>query len=143
MQIKLEEGEYLFARVHRHWTYWFFPLVIATILFPITFGMPYLWFFYKLARFFVDDIVLTNKNFHVRVGLFEKEMRGLPLDKISEVKQEQGFWGRKLGYGTIYAHTASTYGGVDYPYIAKPEIVKNAIEQAVAASKVNENKGES
>ena len=140
--MKLGEGEYLVARIKKHWMAIIFPLTVIFFSFPPLFLLvgffPLLWAGYKIARFLTDEIVVTNKNFYVRVGLFEKEMQGMPLDQISKVDYTQGFLGRKLNYGTLYVYTAATAGGVDYSYIAKPEIVKTSIEQALSAIKTND-----
>ena len=137
--MKLEEGEFLVARVKKHWMALVFTLIVG-ILGSALFLPMIFWMIYKVARYFRDEIVLTNKNFYVKVGLLEKESQGVSLDKISKVDYTQNFFGRKLDYGTLYVHTAATYGGIDYSYIANPENVKKSIEEVLAATKANDDK---
>ena len=136
--MKLEEGEFLVARVKKHWMSLVLPIIAITILHILI--VPFFWGIYKVARYFRDEILLTNKNFYVKVGLLERESQGVSLDKISKVDYTQNFFGRKLDYGTLYVHTAATYGGIDYSYIANPENVKKSIEEVLAATKANDDK---
>ena len=134
--MKLAEGEYMVARIKKHWIALVFPLIIG--IFFMGFLLPVIWMIYKIARYSADEITLTNKKFYVKEGLFEKQSEEFPLEKINGVTYEQGFLGRQLNYGTLYVHTAASAVGVDYSYIAKPGIVKTSMEQAIAAIKTND-----
>lgn len=85
----------------------------------------------------MDEITLTNKKFCVKEELFEKQIEETPLEKINGATYEQGFLGRKLNYGTLYVQVGVNFGGLDYSYIVKPELVKSMIEQSIAAAKVD------
>ena len=61
--MKLEEGEFLVARVKKHWMALVFTLIVG-ILGSALFLPMIFWMIYKVARYFRDEIVLTNKNFY-------------------------------------------------------------------------------
>ena len=134
--MKLGEGEYLVARIKKHWISLVFPLIIGILLIGAI--LPTIWMIYKIARYSMDEITLTNKKFYVKEGLFEKQIEETPLEKINGATYEQSFLGRKLNYGTLYVQVGVNFGGVDYSYIAEPELVKSMIEQAVAATKTTD-----
>lgn len=146
-------------QLKKHWMFFGFPIVVAfcmglislvsliiisgdrwdrldimeafvvSIAPVITFILP--WFLYTLARYYVDEILLTNQKFHVRVGLIIKEVISTPLQKINNVSYHQGIFGRIFGYGTINVHSAAMQGVSSYSYIINPESVRSTIEQAI------------
>lgn len=135
--MKLEEGEYLVARIKKHWMAIIFPPAVGILLIGLI--LSTIWMIYKIAKYSVDEITLTNKKFYVRWGLFEKQIEETPLEKINGATCEQGFLRHKLNYGTLYIQVGVNFGGLDYSYIAKPEIIKTSIEQTLSAIKTNDN----
>lgn len=134
MAVQLKNGEYLVARIKRHWFYlvlYVFGTILLGAIFPLAFFLP----FYALARYFVDEITLTNQKLYVRLGLFDKEVNEIPLNQVTDVNCEQNIFGRTFNYGTIYVQTVVAIGGIDYSYIANPEMAKTMIAQAATAVK--------
>ena len=150
--IQFENDEQEIARIKKHYMYFFAPLfftimwaiyvngkghdsvetIIGTLISP-----PFFWLVYKIARYAVDEIVLTNQKFYIRVGLIKKDVISTPLKKINNVSYSQGLLGRICGYGTIYVQSAAILGGSGYSYIINPDKVKNTIEQAIEAKESN------
>lgn len=122
--IQLRNNEQVVARLEKHWAVFLWPTVFSFAFI----GIP--WLIYTIARYNMDEIILTNQNFHVNVGVISKEAISTPLNKINNVSYEQGFLGRIFGYGTICVQSAAISG---YSYIKNPAEIKNIIEEAMEA----------
>ena len=127
--IQIGPDEQIIARIKKHWMFFFRPLVL-TIL---TGGLCFPWLIYALAYYYIEEIVLTNKKFHLRTGLIAREVISTPLTKINNVAYAQGFIERLVDCGTIYVQSANLMGGSGYSYIRYPDRVKAMIEQAMDA----------
>ena len=117
--ISLSPDEKIVMNLEKHWMYWILPIItiIGIIFIP-----------YRIARFYVDKIVVTNKKFCVSAGLVSKEIITTPLDKITNIYYETGILGRIFGYGTIFVVSGAASG---YSYIKNPDKVQHSIENAI------------
>ena len=118
--IQIGPDEQIIARIKKHWIFFVVPLA-ATIL---TGGFAFPWLLYRLAYYYIEEIVLTNKKFHVRTGVLSREVISTPLNKINNVS---------YGQSTIYVQSANLMGGSGYTCIRYPDRVKAMIEQAIDA----------
>ena len=130
--MQLGNGEYIVEKIKKHWICLVFPLIIGILFGGLV--LPLIWAAYMIVKDLVEEVVLTNRQFYIRTGVMSKKIFSVPLKKINNVNYEQGFLGRILGYGTIYIQSGASVGGENYSYIANPEKVKTAIEQAIAAA---------
>ena len=126
--ISIGSDEKVVMNLKKHWMYWILPIItiIGVLVIP-----------YRLARFYVDKIVLTNKKFYVSAGLISKEVIATPIDKINNIYYETGLLGRIFGYGTIFVQSGAVSG---YPYIKNPENVQRAIEDSMRELENEKNK---
>lgn len=127
--IQIGPDEQIIARIKKHWMFFFAPLA-ATIL---TGGFAIPWLLYRLAHYYIEEIVLTNKKFHLRTGVLSREVISTPLNKINNVSYGQSFIDRLFDCGTIYVQSANLMGGSGYTCIRYPDRVKAMIEQAIDA----------
>ena len=58
--ISIGSDEKVVMNLEKHWMYWILPIItiIGVLVIP-----------YRLARFYVDKIVLTNRNIHIKNSL--------------------------------------------------------------------------
>jgi uncharacterized membrane protein YdbT with pleckstrin-like domain len=74
--------------------------------------------------------VVTNQRVIHVVGVLSKEITDSSLEKVNDVRLEQSFWGRVLGYGTVEILTASELGASKFTTIANPIQFKTAMLNA-------------
>ena len=105
--VSVSSEETVVMNLEKHWMYWVLPIitVIGVLVIP-----------YRLARFYIDKIVLINRKFYVSAGLISKEIITTPIDKITKIYYETGLLGRIFGYGTIFVQSGAASG---YSYIKK------------------------
>lgn len=118
--ISVGKDEKIEMKMEKHWMYWVFPIIFIVTI-PLA--------LYRLIRYKVDEIVLTNRKFYISAGFISKEMIVTPIDKINNIYYEIGILGRMFGYGTLCISS----GGVAsaYPYIKKPQDAQMAIENVM------------
>jgi uncharacterized membrane protein YdbT with pleckstrin-like domain len=74
--------------------------------------------------------IITNRRVIKISGVFSKQVSDTSLNKVSDVKLEQSFWGRLMDYGDLEIMTASELGIDRIPYIAQPVRFKTAMLDA-------------
>lgn len=86
-----------------------------------------------------DVLIWTNRKYVItnwRViqlsGVFSKDVADSSLEKVNDVKMEQSFLGRLLGYGNVEILTASELGVNKFTRLADPIRFKTAMLNAKA-----------
>jgi uncharacterized membrane protein YdbT with pleckstrin-like domain len=128
----LSEDEVVKSHLHPHWITVFWPAVMAVITIGGTAAAAIFWLgsrpvlFYivaavalvlfvwlSLAPYIVwrsTHYVLTDKQVLIRVGVFTREERGIPLNKINDVHTKQTLFDRIIRSGTILIESAGEQG---------------------------------
>ena len=99
---------------------------LALVLFVWLAFAPYL--VWRTTHF-----VFTTKQVMFRHGVLSREERGIPLDKINDVRANQLIWERLLGCGTLTVESAGEHGQSvldDIPRVIKVmNVLKELAEQ--------------
>ncbi len=136
VMIELSQNEHYLLNAKKHWFFFFWPLFFTFI----TSGILSPWLIYRIARYFCDEIIITDQKFHISIGVISKNAISTPLKQINSISYSQGTLGRILGYGKLYIQSAAVYGGSGYSYIVDPAHIKATIESAILNQKDNEDK---
>ena len=136
--MQLNSGEIVVVKAKKHWMFFFYPGLLTFLFFmsalqapdetSIVVIAPFVWLLYRIARYFCDEIVLTNQKVHASIGVIARDAMSIPLKRINNIGYSQGILGRIMRYGTI---DFRSIGGTRYSYIANPEQFKADIEKAV------------
>jgi uncharacterized membrane protein YdbT with pleckstrin-like domain len=92
--------------------------------------------FYPVRRFVwwvTSNFVVTTSRVIHREGFIAKRSMEIPLDKINDVRFEQGLFERIVGAGTLVIQSASETGRNEFSFIRHPEEVQREIYQASEA----------
>ncbi len=92
-------------------------ILVLLVAFPIR----------KLVWWLTSDFVVTTSRVIHREGFIAKRSMEIPLDKINDVRFEQGIVDRMLGAGTIVIQSASESGRNEFSFIRQPEEVQRTI----------------
>lgn len=82
-----------------------------------------------LVKFATNKLEITTKNIHGRKGLINREELDAPLNKITGIKVEQGFFGQVFNYGTIKISTATA--SYAFEYFDHPQEFKAVLNQQI------------
>lgn len=84
----------------------------------------------KLLWWATSQFVVTTSRVIHREGFIAKRSMEIPLDKINDVRFEQGIFERMMGAGTLIIQSASETGRNEFVFIRHPEDVQKTIYQA-------------
>jgi uncharacterized membrane protein YdbT with pleckstrin-like domain len=75
--------------------------------------------------------VFTTKQVMFRKGVFTREDRSIPLEKVNDVKATQALWERVLGCGTLTIESAGDHGQSALDDIPRVITVMNVLKELV------------
>jgi len=83
----------------------------------------------KYIWWLTSNFVVTSSRVIHREGFIAKRSMEIPLDKINDVRFEQGIFERIVGAGTLVIQSASESGRNEFSFIRHPEEVQRTIYQ--------------
>jgi len=98
------------------WIAW----VVILVLYPVR----------RIVWWLTSIFVVTSSRVIHREGFIAKRSMEIPLDKINDVRFEQGIWDRIVGAGTLVIQSASEAGRNEFSFIRHPEEVQKTIYHA-------------
>lgn len=147
----LSQGEEVRLHLHPHWIVVFWPAVMAVITVGGTAAAAFLggpWFYVIAAIALILFIwlsltpyivwrsthyVFTNKQVLLRTGVLRREERGIPLNKVNNVRTTQGLLDRVLRCGTLIVESAGeVHGQSELRRIPSVIRVSNTLKELVA-----------
>ncbi len=149
MRTQLSTDEKLIIQVNRHWIMLTKPLFLAIfsfIVLAMTFKYQFLasfrdvalggvvlaplYFAYKFYERKFDIWAVTNMRVVDESGVFTRNTKDSPLDRINNVTYEQSFVGLFLGFGDVKIQTAAEEGDTAIKFVMRPKELKDAIIEA-------------
>jgi uncharacterized membrane protein YdbT with pleckstrin-like domain len=90
------------------------------------------WYSNKRSDTFEAE--LTNKRIKIADGVFVRKIKSIPLDRVTDIVQNQGILERWLGIWSLHVQTAGTGGAARAEGVvfaaARPEAMREAIMDA-------------
>ncbi len=141
MNTSLKNNEHLELITRRHWKLlipsaalfaFILGISIAIISSGYSFGyflpiIPLIYFLYKVMDRQSDLWAVTNLRVIDEKGVFSKNSKESPIDKINNVSYNQSFWGRIFHYGDVEIQTAAEIGETLYHDVMNPKLLKDTI----------------
>lgn len=124
-EIELRQGEQVLATVRHHGLFLFWPIVTV----PLVFGI--FWLIYRLMVMKTDIWIITDRRLVDQTGIFNREVKESPFEKIHNAAYTQGLLGRIFGFGDLRVQTASTEGFSEIRMVKNPARVKSILMEAV------------
>lgn len=149
MRTQLSTDEKLIIQVNKHWitltkplflVLFSFIVLIATFKYQslagfrdVAFGSVVLapvYFVYKFYERKFDIWAVTNMRVVDESGVFTRNTKDSPLDRINNVTYEQSLAGLFLGFGDVKIQTAAEEGDTSINFVMRPKELKDAIIEA-------------
>jgi uncharacterized membrane protein YdbT with pleckstrin-like domain len=102
------------------WALW----LVGMLIYPVR----------RLVWWRTSNFVVTTSRVIHREGFVAKRSMEIPLDKINDVRFEQGVFDRVVGAGTLIIQSASESGRNEFSFIRHPEQVQRTIYQETEAA---------
>jgi uncharacterized membrane protein YdbT with pleckstrin-like domain len=139
MKTQLKKEEIVILQTKPHWLTLVIPALITLVAIILGFiigglgiilGMVFIpYFIYKVIERNKNLWAVTNLRVIDEFGVFSNNSKESPLDKINNVSYSQSFWGKIFGYGNVQIQTAAEIGSTIYPFVEKPQELKDSITQ--------------
>ena len=142
MNTSLKNNEHIELITRRHWKLLIPAAAIFAIVLGVSIGIivstksdigyflpiiPLIYFLYKIMDRQSDLWAVTNLRVIDEKGVFSKNSKESPIDKINNVSYEQSFWGRIFHYGDVEIQTAAEIGETVYHDVMNPKLLKDTI----------------
>jgi uncharacterized membrane protein YdbT with pleckstrin-like domain len=153
----LTKDEHVELHLHPHWKALFWPAVLAIVLIAATVAawifLPkagwsniallvigaialvlIIWFsVWPWLRWRTTHYVFTNERVIMRHGVFSREGRDIPLNRVNDVSFQHSFFERMLGCGTLTIESAGERGQVVLTDIPRVEKIQSTLYELVEA----------
>jgi uncharacterized membrane protein YdbT with pleckstrin-like domain len=143
---KLLPGENLVLKNHPHWITLVKSLVVPAVLFlvvlvadfsvlnPDNFYVPklrtlltlgvvalaILWFIVVWIRWRSILYTLTDQRITIEAGVFSRQEKIIPIDRVQDCTTRQSLFGRMVGYGRVEVDAAGAQGAEVLDHLPKP-----------------------
>ncbi len=144
MASNLLPGENLILKVHQHWVVVIKSLVIPVLLLVIVaiidfiVGNPFgiyhfrtylsivaaviaaLWLIVVWIRWQATVYTLTDQRIKIESGIFSRQSKIIPIDRIQDCTTKETVLGRMLGYGRVEVDAAGAQGAEVLNHLPNP-----------------------
>jgi uncharacterized membrane protein YdbT with pleckstrin-like domain len=150
MSQNLLEGENLVSELHRHWIVLArglalpVALVMLALLADLVIGsaMPRdvrlllplavasvagLWLIVVWVRWNATSVTMTDQRIILASGVFGRQTKVIPLDRVQDVTTRQNLAGRMIGYGTVEIDAAGASGAEVIDHMPGPTRLRDEV----------------
>jgi uncharacterized membrane protein YdbT with pleckstrin-like domain len=150
----LNEGEEVVIDTHPHW--WVFAGVVTRLVLAIVIAIAIVVKFDGKAVNYIGsgliivailnvavvylkwrttDFVLTNDRLVTRRGIFSRDSREIPLDRVMDLSCHQSLFERVIGAGDLMIESGGERGQEVFSDFGNPFELQNAVHRAIEARK--------
>jgi uncharacterized membrane protein YdbT with pleckstrin-like domain len=150
MTSQLLPGENLVLRDHPHWIVIVKSLVvpiillIAAVVVDLTLdktGIPNfrtlvtvaaiaiagLWLIVVWIRWQSTSYTLTDQRIKIETGVFGRQSKMIPIDRVQDCTTKQSLFGRMLGYGRVEVDAAGAQGAEVLDHLPNPGVFRDQV----------------
>jgi len=150
----LNDGEEVIIDTHPHW--WVFAGVVTRLVLAIAIAIAIVVKFDGKAVNYIGsgliivailnvavvylkwrttDFVLTNDRLVTRRGIFSRDSREIPLDRVMDLSCHQSLFERVIGAGDLMIESGGERGQEVFSDFGNPFELQNAVHRAIEARK--------
>ncbi len=142
----LNEGEEVVLDLRPHWWFFIGPLVALILTIAATIAVQVLdlpdalllavlalavvnmlWLLARLAKWTTTNFVVTTDRLIYRSGVFAKQGKEIPLERLNDISFNQSIFERMLGSGDLMIESGGERGQQMFTDIRRPAKVQNEI----------------
>ncbi|HXC78887.1 MAG TPA: PH domain-containing protein [Candidatus Acidoferrum sp.] len=150
MSSQLLPGETLVLKDHPHWIFVIkslaAPIVLLIVAVVVDFtatntGVPHLrlivtlgalaisglWLIVVWIRWRSTSYTLTDQRIKIETGVFSRQSKMIPIDRVQDCSTKQSILGRMLGYGRVEIDAAGAQGAEVLDHLPNPGIFRDQV----------------
>jgi hypothetical protein len=145
---QLDEGEEVLVDLRPHWVFLFGPLattalalvavlslatafthlpVAVGVLLAVVVAVPAAWLAARAVQWWTTSLVVTDRRFVSRQGVFTPQVAEVRLDRVAEVYARQEIWQRLLGTGRLVVSLRQEAGAIVVDDVRRPKSLQRVI----------------
>jgi uncharacterized membrane protein YdbT with pleckstrin-like domain len=93
-----------------------------------------LWFVARYARWSTTNFVVTTDRLVYRSGVFAKQGKEIPLERVNDISFHQSLFERMVGSGDVVVESAGERGQEQFFKLPRPSRVQNEIYHQIEAA---------
>ncbi len=144
MRTQIKKNEEIILIIRKHWfvlippvfwtlvfllIYWYFPNPEYRNYVLLIAGASFIWLFYRIYDRSSNLWAVTNYRVIDEYGVFSRNSKETPLDKINNVSYRQSLSGRIFNYGNVQIQSAAEAGSTIHKMIQRPRLLKDTITE--------------
>lgn len=99
---------------------WNLPLHFRTNLTLGVFALALLWLIVVWIRWRSTTYTLTDQRIKIETGVFGRQEKVIPIDRVQDCTTKQSVFGRMLGYGRVEVDAAGAQGAEILDHLPSP-----------------------
>src|SRR4029077_6327525 len=144
-------GENLIVKVHQHWIF-----VVKSLLIPVALlilvivsdfifipslkvsnlalfltlavvALALLWLIVVWIRWQSISYTLTDQRIKIETGVFGRQTKTIPIDRVQDCSTKQSVFGRMLGYGRVEVDAAGAQGAEVLDHLPNPSVFRDQV----------------
>jgi uncharacterized membrane protein YdbT with pleckstrin-like domain len=146
----LNENEDIVLDLHPHWSFFVAPAaaLVVTIAASVLAGtkvgeqwatlpalvlavISLLWLVVRYAKWTTTNFVVTTDRLIHRSGVFSKQGKEIPLERLNDISFRKTLLERVVGSGDLLIESAGEQGQQEFNNFAHPERVQNEIHRQI------------
>ena len=148
MTNELLPGENLILKDHPHWIvivkYLLVPIVLVVVMLIADFtivmdntnrtyltlgviAIAGLWLIVVWIRWQSTTYTLTDQRIKIETGVFGRQSKMIPIDRVQDCTTKQSLIGRMLGYGRVEVDAAGAQGAEVLDHLPNPGVFRDQV----------------
>ena len=150
MASELLPGENLILKDHPHWIVLVkslvVPLILLIVAVVIDITVPHsgiahfrtivslgaaaiagLWLIVVWIRWQSTSYTLTDQRIKIESGIFARQSKMIPIDRVQDCTTRQSLFGRMLGYGRVEVDAAGAQGAEVLDHLPNPGVFRDQV----------------
>ena len=144
----LNEGEDIILDLHPHWSFFVGPAIALVVSIAAAIlaanqadwatlpalGLALLsliWVVARYARWVTTNFVVTTDRLIHRTGVFSKQGKEIPLERLNDISFRKTLLERLVGAGDLLIESAGEQGQQEFHNFSHPERVQNEIHRQI------------
>ena len=113
---------------HQHLDLFLIPALVLVVV-------ALLWFVARYARGSTTNFVVTTDRLVYRSGVFSKQGKEIPLERVNDISFQQSLFERMVGSGDVMVESGGERGQEQFLKLPRPSRVQNEIYRQMEAAR--------
>jgi uncharacterized membrane protein YdbT with pleckstrin-like domain len=100
---------------------------LRTILTLAVVAMVLLWLIVVWIRWQSISYTLTDQRIKIESGVFGRQTKTIPIDRVQDCSTRQSLFGRMLGYGRVEVDAAGAQGAEVLDHLPNPSVFRDQV----------------